>query len=101
MRTIADSLCWYDPRNPVYLTPDPAIEDPREPRAPDCACDCCFYGRDRLAVALIDLIDAGNGLLDAIHDHLTHAAQADLNYGNATDAMGAAVERAGPTGVAK
>ena len=36
---IYDDLCTYDPRI-------------------NCACDNCFYGRDRLALQLIDALEA-------------------------------------------
>lgn len=45
-------LCNYDPRNPLsaeLVDPD----DPDDRRAPDCSCDNCFYGRHRLADALL------------------------------------------------
>lgn len=53
---IHENLCIYDPRNPLYANlygdHDPAdIPAPRN----DCACDNCFYGRDRLALEILRL----------------------------------------------
>lgn len=54
--TIADSLCWRDPRSSAYLEPN-AYTEAREPRK-DCACDPCYSGRDRLAVLLLEAAEA-------------------------------------------
>jgi len=57
---VESNLCCYDTRSPDYndllwgVNGDPK-ELPR-PRRRDCGCDNCFYGRDRLAVALLDLL---------------------------------------------
>jgi hypothetical protein len=47
------NLCWYDPRNPLYVEDS---EDPIPPRV-NCFCDNCFYGRDALALEIIRLND--------------------------------------------
>ena len=49
-----EKLCYYDRRNPDHY---PFLDDdePREPRQPGCACDNCFYGRDELALEVIQL----------------------------------------------
>lgn len=58
-------LCYHDPRNPHYT--ELGLEDEREsPRPKGCACDNCFYGRDRLAVEVIRL-----------HTELEHIANAN------------------------
>ena len=54
---IMENLCCYDERSPDYG--DLLISnggDPQELPQPriDCGCDNCFYGRDRLAVDLLD-----------------------------------------------
>jgi len=56
---IYENLCVYDPRSPdhsrmVGLFKD-AIPDPREPH---CTCDPCAYGRDSLAVQIIEVMEA-------------------------------------------
>lgn len=48
-KEIFENLCYYDPRTPDF---DPEMSD-REPREPECACDNCFYGHDKLAMALL------------------------------------------------
>lgn len=55
---IADNLCSHDPRNPywkdLYEFSEP--EEIPEPRV-DCACDNCFYGRDKLALRLLEALE--------------------------------------------
>jgi hypothetical protein len=53
LKEILKCLCWYDPRNPNYYNPFDA-EDERKPRE-NCYCDNCFYGRDALALEIINL----------------------------------------------
>ena len=62
---ILENLCAYDLRNPYGVSPDP--DDYREPRG-NCHCDNCFYGRDKLAVALLDLMEKADN-----PDHQTGA----------------------------
>ena len=53
---ILAELCYYDRRNPqgvVQYHPDADDPPPRN----GCACDACFYGRDRLAVYCLELIE--------------------------------------------
>lgn len=56
-----ESLCYFDKRNPNG-NPLPDDDDPREPRELGCACDNCFYGRDKLAVEVIRLRMALEGI---------------------------------------
>ena len=49
-----ESLCYFDKRNPNG-DPLPDDDDPREPRELGCACDNCFYGRDAMALEIIQL----------------------------------------------
>jgi hypothetical protein len=53
---IKRKLCCYDPENPFsrYNTKDG--QEPPKPRRKGCGCDNCFYGRDQLAVELLNLI---------------------------------------------
>lgn len=51
---VLENLCVYDLRNPYYISP--YDDDYREPRG-NCKCDNCFYGRDKLAEALLNLMD--------------------------------------------
>lgn len=46
-------LCWYDKRNPDY-TED---EDWPIERKDTCYCDNCFYGRDKLANIILNLLE--------------------------------------------
>lgn len=51
---IYNHLCIYDPRNPLYQEFAAYLDDEelRSARA-NCACDNCFYGRNKLAVELL------------------------------------------------
>jgi len=49
LKEIYEKLCWNDVRNPDN---DPNY--PNAPRSKSCMCDNCFYGRDKLAVALLE-----------------------------------------------
>lgn len=55
---VLHNLCLYDSRHPLYADLVFDDEDRPVPRAPGCACDNCFYGRDRLAVALLEALEA-------------------------------------------
>lgn len=49
-------LCHHDPRSAHYCPPydsDPATHTP-------CGCDSCFYGRHRLAVHILTLLENTN-----------------------------------------
>jgi len=48
-------LCEYDERNSDSI-PLEEWDDPREPRK-YCFCDNCFYGRDRLALEILRLME--------------------------------------------
>tara|TARA_R110002167_G_scaffold98020_2_gene258239 strand:- start:3647 stop:3829 length:183 start_codon:yes stop_codon:yes gene_type:complete len=49
------NLCTYDPRNPLYGDLDEDSLEELRGGDNDCYCDNCFYGRDRLAMAWIEL----------------------------------------------
>ena len=49
---VCENLCTKDPRSPYSFVWDDEVIIPRE----DCACDNCFYGRDRLALTILELI---------------------------------------------
>lgn len=48
---VEEYLCVHDKRSPYF---DEYDEEPREPRV-NCACDNCFYGRDKLALHIAEL----------------------------------------------
>ena len=54
-----------DPRNPNGNPLPDDDDDPRQPRELGCACDNCFYGRDRLAMEIIRLRAALESLYEA------------------------------------
>lgn len=63
-----ESLCIYDTRNPYGYLSYGAVDDSEDvpqPRQPGCACDACFYGRDRLAMEIIQLRAALEALYEA------------------------------------
>jgi len=51
---IFEDLCYKDPRNPLQAI---VCEGEGPPRT-DCYCENCFYGCDRLALTVIDLLEA-------------------------------------------
>lgn len=53
---VKENLCSRDPRNPLYYTIYGDDDEPVEPRK-DCACDNCFYGKDKLAVELLKYME--------------------------------------------
>lgn len=58
---VYNALCSYDERSPYYLKPD-EWEDKREPRKNNCGCDFCFYGRDEMALKIIELYEENEKL---------------------------------------
>jgi hypothetical protein len=54
LKEVYGHLCYYDTRNPYYV-PYLDEDDIREPRHPDCYCDNCFYGHDKLALEILKL----------------------------------------------
>jgi hypothetical protein len=51
---IKTNLCYYDPENPNSNLDAYDDEDLPQPRTEGCCCDNCFYGRDKLAMQLIE-----------------------------------------------
>jgi hypothetical protein len=51
-REIKSNLCYYDPRNQSDSLGADEDEDCPQPRK-KCSCDNCFYGRDKLAIQLL------------------------------------------------
>lgn len=62
---IYEHLCRYDPRNPNYSEPIDTEDFFNEPRT-DCSCDNCFYGRDALAVKVLELEATVTRLAEAL-----------------------------------
>lgn len=53
---VYDYLCYRDKRNPVYQ--ELWIDDDNVVAREDkCRCDNCFYGRDKLAVEILRLME--------------------------------------------
>ena len=52
--TLYENLCIYDARNPNHYSDGENITEPRK----NCSCDLCFYGRDKLAVICIELLES-------------------------------------------
>ncbi len=48
---IYPKLCYYDRRNPNNTLEPNEKQKPRQ----DCYCDNCFYGRDALALEILQL----------------------------------------------
>lgn len=50
------SLCTKDKRSPYFEDIYGLDDEPPGPRQ-GCYCDNCFYGRDRLAMVIIELLE--------------------------------------------
>ena len=59
------NLCYYDPKNPNSNLDAYEDEDRPQPRN-ECCCDNCFYGRDKLAMQLIEAKRERDKARDAI-----------------------------------
>jgi len=63
LEEIKQRLCYYDRRNPDndldFLEMD---EDEINKAKSNCACDNCFYGRDRLANYILTLLETNEKL---------------------------------------
>jgi hypothetical protein len=51
---IKTNLCYYDPENPNNNLEAFDSEDRPQPRK-GCICENCFYGRDNLAIQILEL----------------------------------------------
>ena len=52
-REIKNNLCYYDPENQNNNLDAYENEDRPQPRN-ECSCDNCFYGRDKLAMQILE-----------------------------------------------
>lgn len=61
---VCESLCNYDPRNPIYntllLDLDCTPKEMPVARNPMCYCDACFHSTDKLAVELLKYLEVNN-----------------------------------------
>lgn len=55
LEEIFGNLCNRDPRHPMFVELYGEDDCRPVPRAPECSCDNCFYGRDRLALEILRL----------------------------------------------
>ena len=51
---ILENLCGYDKRNPNFNKHYEWEQGERERIMKDCSCDNCFYGRNKLALELLN-----------------------------------------------
>ena len=64
LNEVYSNLCRHDRRSIEfkdqleYMSIEEAEEDAEEPRT-DCSCDNCFYGRDELALVILELVVKG------------------------------------------
>lgn len=57
LEEIYNYLCWHDKRHPLYMAMImPHEEEIQQPRI-NCLCDNCFYGRDKLAMEILRLLE--------------------------------------------
>ena len=52
---IKSNLCYYDPENPNNNL-DAYDEEDRPQSRNGCRCDNCFYGRDKLAMQILETL---------------------------------------------
>lgn len=66
-KEIYDYLCYRDPRSPYYrdLYSD-ANEEGAPPARIHCACDNCFYGRDKLGILILHLMNKTDSMRETI-----------------------------------
>ena len=64
-REIKSNLCYYDPRNQSDSLGADEDEDCPQPRK-KCSCDNCFYGRDKLAIQLLQARGQRDRLAEAL-----------------------------------
>ncbi len=57
-KKILENLCYHDKRNPYHLDIEDFDEFEILPRN-NCMCDNCFYGRDELAMYILELMNIG------------------------------------------
>lgn len=62
---IYNNLCSYDKRSPDYDEEDGEFRKPRD----KCFCDNCFYGRDELALEILNIKPAQPLSGDTMHNN--------------------------------
>ncbi len=70
IENIAWALCSRDPRYPLYSDLWEYDDEKPVPREEGCACDSCFYGKDKFATALIDTLEVLGTITDRLDEHL-------------------------------
>lgn len=84
---IKSNLCYYDPKNPYYNLDAYDKEDRPQPRN-ECYCDNCFYGRDKLAMQLLELkreCDEARSQRNALAASLEYIASAGISARHCED----------------
>ena len=69
-REIKSNLCYYDPRNQNDSLGADEDEDYPQPRK-KCSCDNCFYGRDKLAIQLLQARVQRDRLADLVKQFIS------------------------------
>jgi hypothetical protein len=84
-------LCIYDPRNPDHEKGEDEDGNPIEPRGPieGCACDACFYGRHKLADALL----TAQATIASLSDLLKRGRDLMVEHGQELDKAKAEIAR--------
>lgn len=78
-REIKSELCYYAPENPNNNLGAYEDEDYPQPRN-ECSCDNCFYGRDKLAMQLLQARDQRDRLAEelVVWKHEAEIVRAEL-----------------------
>lgn len=85
------NLCNYDEDNPYNILDLFEDDDRPEPRN-GCACDNCFYGRDKLAVQILETrreLAAERALADRLAGQLEDCLQSQEDIGWVMQALAA------------
>jgi uncharacterized protein (DUF1499 family) len=90
---IKTNLCYYDPRNQSDNLGADEDEDYPQPRN-ECSCDNCFYGRDKLAMQLLQAREQRDRLAEALEQLMSYQPRATIIttnehhvWSNAKDAL--------------
>lgn len=89
-REIKSELCYYAPENPNNNLGAYEDEDYPQPRN-ECSCDNCFYGRDKLAMQLLQAREHLDRLAEALR-MITTFDYTDLQCDNGHGARSVATE---------
>jgi hypothetical protein len=84
-----ENLCSYDTRNPRY---DAEYDSDFEARSISCYCDNCFYGRDELAMIIVNMLSYANDEQKGINQFISSTNNLDRDMSTMLDSREEAFE---------